>query len=298
MHSLLIARGGDLVLEEYFMGFDAGKPHNLRSATKSVIATLVAAALQRGEIALDDRPLKRIARERDLTISAHKARLTLADLLDMRHGLQCDDWVTDSPGNESQIYGQDDWTAFILAIPDNEKMGTNGAPTYCSAMPLMVGRYLELVTGKLLPEYADEVLFRPLGIARDDWTWNLGLSANKQQMGAQVHLRPRDMLRIARLYASDGAVKGRQLLPPGWVGETFRAETPLGDWRRYHNFWWAYDVDRPGKDPVTVNMASGIGGQKIALVPDLELAVVMTGGSFSQGRPGPTRIIERVLRSL
>ena len=139
VHSLLLSRKGDLVLEEYFMGFDADQAHNLRSATKSVIATLVGIAIGRGEASLDDRPLARIADERNLEISTHKAQLTLAEMLDMRHGLQCDDWVTESPGNESKIYGQDDWTDFILNIPD---AATDTDPTYCSAMLLMVGRYL------------------------------------------------------------------------------------------------------------------------------------------------------------
>ena len=292
IHSLLVTRGGELVLEEYFADFDAGQHHNLRSATKSVISALVGAAVQRAEISLDDRPLQVIAEDIGVNISPHKAQLRLSDMLDMRHGLLCDDWDTDSPGNESKLYGTADWTSTILNIPDaTDSLG----PSYCSAMPLMVGRYLELVTGSSLPDYADRVLFTPLGIQRTDWEWNFALRADENTHGGQVHLRPRDMLRIAQLYERDGlSLTQARILPPGWVAQTFAAEMPLGDWRRYNDFWWAYEVEHEG-ERVTVHTASGIGGQRIALVPALDLVVVMTGGSFSMGRPGPTRVIERLV---
>ena len=177
VHSFLISRGDTLVLEEYFDEYDEATPHNLRSATKSVISALVGAAIQRGEVSLDDHPLERIAEDRSLAISAHKMRLTLADMLDMRHGLQCDDWNSDSPGNEANIYGTPDWTEFILAVPD---AADPQAISYCSAIPLMVGRYLELATGRSLPEYADEVLLSPLEIEDGNWSWDFDLRAKKR----------------------------------------------------------------------------------------------------------------------
>ena len=295
-HSLLISRGEKLILEEYFMGYTADRPHNLRSATKGIISALVGAAVHRGEVTLQDYPLRRIGEKTDIEISRHKASLTLGEMIDMRHGLQCDDWDEASPGNESNIYGKQDWTRFILAIPDAP--GSDDGPTYCSAIPLMVGRYLEIATGKSLPAYADEVLLAPLSIKRSDWTWSFELKAKRELHGAQIYLRPKDMLRVAHLYQRSNNGDDRQIFSKDWVPNTFKAITPLGDWRRYNDFWWAYELERPGEETVTVNMASGIGGQKIAVVPKLDVAIVMTGGSFSEGRPGPTRVIERIIRSI
>src|SRR5207247_7204101 len=48
IHSLLIARHGKLVLDEYFHGFDRDQPHNLRSASKSMVSVLIGAAMQAG----------------------------------------------------------------------------------------------------------------------------------------------------------------------------------------------------------------------------------------------------------
>ena len=163
VHALLVQKGGVLVLEEYFAGYDEGQPHNLRSATKSVISALVGAATLRGHVGPDDRPLAVIAEAEGRSLSPHKAALTLADMMDMRHGLRCDDWDPESPGNESHIYGEPDWTAFVLSIPD---AGANADPgvSYCSAVPLMVGRYLEIATGQPLPQFADDALLSPLGV--------------------------------------------------------------------------------------------------------------------------------------
>jgi hypothetical protein len=46
IHSLLVARHGKLVLEEYFHGYDRDEPHDTRSASKSWTNVLIGAAMQ------------------------------------------------------------------------------------------------------------------------------------------------------------------------------------------------------------------------------------------------------------
>lgn len=48
IHSLVIARHGKLVLEEYFHGHDRDTPHDLRSASKSWTNAFIGAAMQAG----------------------------------------------------------------------------------------------------------------------------------------------------------------------------------------------------------------------------------------------------------
>ena len=47
MHSELLYQDGKLVLEEYFYGYNAQRPHQLRSATKSVVSALAGIAIDR-----------------------------------------------------------------------------------------------------------------------------------------------------------------------------------------------------------------------------------------------------------
>src|SRR5687768_12631668 len=50
IHSLLVSRRGELVLERYFNGRRATTPANIKSASKSVISALVGLAIDRGHI--------------------------------------------------------------------------------------------------------------------------------------------------------------------------------------------------------------------------------------------------------
>ena len=47
VHSILVARRGRLVLEEYFFGFDRETPHDLRSAGKTFASIMLGAAMMK-----------------------------------------------------------------------------------------------------------------------------------------------------------------------------------------------------------------------------------------------------------
>jgi hypothetical protein len=50
VHSVLLYQRGKLVLEEYFYGYSAGRTHQLRSATKSVVSALAGIAIDRSAL--------------------------------------------------------------------------------------------------------------------------------------------------------------------------------------------------------------------------------------------------------
>ena len=62
VHSVLLFQRGKLVLEEYFYGYSAARPHQLRSATKSVVGIVAGIAVDQGALsgaidtALEDSP--------------------------------------------------------------------------------------------------------------------------------------------------------------------------------------------------------------------------------------------------
>ena len=47
LHSLLVSRRGELVLERYYNGARATRPANIKSASKSIISALVGIAIER-----------------------------------------------------------------------------------------------------------------------------------------------------------------------------------------------------------------------------------------------------------
>ena len=78
---------------------------------------------------------------------------------------------------------------------------------YCSGGVAVVGRMTENAVHMYLPDYAQKNLFGPLGIARADWKWNYNLT-NADKEYSQIHLRPRDMLKLGILFSQDGALAG------------------------------------------------------------------------------------------
>ena len=57
LHSLLVSRRGELVLERYYNGARAARPANIKSASKSIISALVGIAIERRLIPAVDTPI-------------------------------------------------------------------------------------------------------------------------------------------------------------------------------------------------------------------------------------------------
>src|SRR6266487_3551152 len=88
IHSLLVARHGRLVVEEYFDGWAASQPHTQQSDTTSVLSLVTGLAVERSRLRLDDKVLSFFpAYQPVASLDAFKQSLTVADLLTMRTGL-------------------------------------------------------------------------------------------------------------------------------------------------------------------------------------------------------------------
>ena len=149
------------------------------------------------------------------------------------------------------------------------------------------GRIVERAAGKSLPEFADEVLFGPLGIQRADWKWNFTLDRSQRNEFGQIYLRPRDMLKLGILIQNRGKWKDRRVVSTSWidaaVGHQSRIDDSdygLGIWHR----WYGVQT-LSGYRRVDTIMLSGNGGQKVYLVPSLDLIVVSTGNAFFVDSP-------------
>ena len=108
IHSLLIARHGKLVLEEYFHGYDRDTPHDTRSAAKSWTNVLIGAAMQSGvPIRLDTPVYQTMLGSAPADLDPRKKAMTLEHLISMTAGFDCDD-SGDRPGDEDPMHHPDD----------------------------------------------------------------------------------------------------------------------------------------------------------------------------------------------
>ena len=295
VHSVLLYQHGKLVLEEYFYGYTRERPHQLRSATKSVVSALAGIAVDHGALTGINEPvLPHMTYTSYANPDPRKAAMTLGNFLSMSPGLDCNDHSADSPGRETVIDDQPDWVKATLDLPMINAPGSKGF--YCSGGVAVVGRMIENTTHTLLPDYAQQNLFGPLGIARTDWVWNYTLTnANKEY--AQLHLRPRDMLKLGIVYADGGRWRGRQVISKSWVQASLAGQSVVDD-TSYGYFWWRpwLHVETPsGAQRVDYQAAQGNGGQKIYLLPQYDLVAVFTAGDYNSGGSPPGKIMSKIL---
>jgi CubicO group peptidase (beta-lactamase class C family) len=291
VHSVLLYQHGKLVLEEYFYGYSVSRPHQLRSATKSVVSALAGIAIDRGAISgVDARVLPHMTYSSYVNPDPRKASMTLGNFLSMTSGLDCNDHSSTSPGRETVIDEAPDWVKATLDLPVINNPGSKAY--YCSGGVAVVGRMTENAVHMRLPDFAQAHLFGPLGIPRTDWIWNYNLtSANKEY--SQIHLRPRDMLKFGIVFASGGRWQGHQVISSSWVKASLTEQSQVDD-TGYGYFWWRPYLNVQNQR-VDMLEAQGNGGQKIYLLPQYDLVAVFTAGDYNSNGAPPNKIMIQII---
>ena len=280
VHSVLIARHGKLVLEEYFHGAHRDEPHDLRSASKSWTAMLIGAAMQSGvPIRLDTPVYQTFLGSVPADLDPRKKAMTLEHLITMTAGFDCDD-SGDRPGDEDVFQQQDkqpDWYKYMLDVPMAWKSGDK--IVYCSGKPNLAGGMLEKIAGEPMPEMFDRLIGRPLKMSN----YYLFLQPTGQAYGGGGHrFTSRDFLKYAQLMLNDGKWDGRQIFSRDWArksGAPLRLLSPSSG-QTYGYLWNSSAYDYKGRK-VHAYFAGGNGGQISMGIPELGLAIVFTGGSYA-----------------
>ena len=261
LRSLLISVDGRLAAERYFNGASAGRAANMKSAAKSVIATLVGVAIDRGQIPSVNEPIARYFPEY-LRSAPAKGAITIEDLLTMRSGLE-----TTSNRNYGRWVMSSDWVRFALMQPMVDVPG--GRMLYSTGSSHLLSAILTKATGMSTLAFAKAALGGPLGIEIAPWQRDpQGIYLG----GNEMPMRPREMLRIGELYLNGGRYNGRQVLSEDWVREsTTPRTTSRFSGREYGYGWWIRSLGS-----TRVFYAWGYGGQFIFVVPSAETVVVAT----------------------
>jgi CubicO group peptidase (beta-lactamase class C family) len=271
-HSALIVRHGSVVLEAYSYPYDDTIYHDLASVTKSVTTTLVGIAATQGKLDLDA-PIVSFFPNRTIDGRELKDAITVRDLASMSSGLDCIGYPSEITLEEMQA--SSDWAQFVLDLDVVAEPGT--VFSYCSPGMHLLSAILSRATGMSAFEFARASLFEPLGI--DDAYWPADPQGVSHGWGG-LALHPKDAAKLGFLLLQGGAWEGRQIVSPGWVHEatSVQIETVADPREDYGYGWWVF----PGQEEeVGFFRADGDGGQRILVVPSLDLVVVTAGGGFS-----------------
>lgn len=279
VHGVLIARHGKLVLEEYFHGEHREKPHDTRSAAKSLTATLVGASIRAGVPLGVSSHVYSVMNggEFPQDIEPRKKALTVESLLTMSSGLDCDDNDPDSPGNEQTMLSQreqPDYYKYTLSLKMIRNPGERAV--YCSVQANLVGGVLQHAAKQSLPVLFENLLAQPLQIKQ----YYLPLTpAGDAYMGGGVRFLPRDFMKLGQLHLNGGTWNGRRILTPEWVRSATSHHVNIGA-RKYGYLWYVEEYPYKGRT-VRAFMAAGNGGQIVVGFPELDLVIAFYGGNYS-----------------
>jgi len=302
--SVLLLLDGQVAYEGYFNGGTADTLNDVRSASKSVTAMLVGAAIGDGSLpgvqarVYDYFPAFTAGHPVDARLRA----MTVEDLLTMSTLWECDDENAFSAGNEERMYVTEHWLDFALSLPvkgfapwmtrpEDSPHGRSHA--YCTANSFVLGAVLEQATKRPLADYAAQVLERPLGITASRWNRSpegIGMG------GGGTRYRSRDLARLGELVLAEGRWQGRQLIPARYVRAMLSAQATSGDGSDYGYQWWGLKLPVAGHER-TVWTMSGNGGNYVFVMPERKLVAVITSLAYNRSfaHPQSRRILTEFL---
>jgi len=286
LHGLLVIRHGVLALEEYFNNWERDRLHTLQSVSKSFTSALVGIAIAREEFkGVEEKALDFFPDMKDIAnMDERKASIRLEDLLTMRSGTDYHEQGPDSPHFQLNRLERG-WDKFYLDRPMLRPPGT--VFLYDSGGVILLSAMLKNRTGLHAAKYAEEHLFKPLGIENYFWHENL---EGHSHAGGGLNLTARDTAKLGQLYLNNGRWGDAQVVPADWVRESCRTHVDLTSPGQppggYGYLWWIGAPDPRGNGRQSVTIARGRYGQLIFVVPEHDMVVVMISIAQEGGNPG------------
>jgi CubicO group peptidase (beta-lactamase class C family) len=307
VHSVIVVKNGAMLAEWYFEGEDEirGRSrghvkfgpetlHDIRSATKSIVSLLFGIALEEKAISSLDTPvLDYFPEYRDLQTPERRA-IRLRDLLTMTSGLHWDEDThpyTDARNSETAMDLARDRLHFVLSQKLEARPGTRWR--YSGGDVAVIAAVIERATKRTLADYAREKLFAPLGITRLEWLQD---ARGVYLAASGLRMLPRDMAVIGQMMLDGGAYRGQQIVARDWVAASTAQRSVLdtapGCGTAYGYFWWLGPAC-----PADVGWYSAIGngGQRIFVVPNHRLVIVVTAGFYNKPEQRRVREIVRAI---
>lgn len=284
VHSVLIAKKGKLIFEQYFSGFHKDLPQDQRSAAKSIGSAMVGIAQAEGYIGtVQSSIFDYLPANYQYARNEQNAKINLSHLLTMSSGMDAIDFGIDRVGKATEDYYQNtpDWLKTVLEAPMLFEPGAHC--NYGSANPYLLGVALSNEIEQPVEDYMHEKLLAPLGIT------NYVIPADPKgqpYFGGGMYLTPRDMLKFGELYRCKGQWKGKKIIPEKWIEDSFKNYMVLENTTEkngYGYLWWHESYDINGKKIEAIE-ARGAGGQIISVIPELDIVVVITSGNYRNGR--------------
>lgn len=272
--SCLISVKGDRVFQYYKNDKVEASLQKINSCTKSVISVLIGICIDKKLIDHINQPIIDYFGE-ILTSNPdeRKKDITLYHLLTMSAGFhwpEFGEWNYFAP-----MVFQRDIIGFILGRDLEKDPGLS--MNYNSGCSHLLSFILQKVTGMKVSDFANEVLFKPLGISQYLWHEKNGVN-----LGADgLRLTAGDMLKFGEMILGKGVYKGKRIVSQEWIEDSLKPYYLTYDYIGHYGYhWWISEHVLDNGKSIKYQFALGYGGQNIIIVPDFNLVAVFTSNEY------------------
>lgn len=264
--ALTVMQHGEVVLERYADGFDAQSTFISWSMAKSMTSALCGILVDRGEIDIE---APAAVPEWQGTGDPRSA-ITLRHLLEMRSGLEWnEDYVDGAVSDVIEMLASPDMAALAATKPLAHEPGEHFY--YSSGTTNIISRILgDYLGGRDAMEAAlQDDLFGPAGMTNAIPKFD---AAGTFVGSSFVYATARDFMAFGELFRNGGMVGDQRVLSQRWIDESLVEHSVDEDSGQGYGLQWWLVRDEHGSF-----CCNGYEGQRIQVVPDLDLTFVRLG---------------------
>ncbi len=262
MHSVLLARHGQICYEGYWAPFHREALHRMNSVTKSFVGIATGLLIEDGLLSMEDRLIHLFPAQLPPDLPPEFGEVTVRDLLRMRTCI--------TPGSEHWIRDR---------VRDRAKDYFRMTPSrpadtlfyYDTTAAFLLTRIIEDRTGKPFMDYLRERVLSKIGFSpnavcikgNDGYSWG----------DSGLLCTARDLFLFAEFLRLGGAWNGEQLIDPAFVREAIAKQTATNDkgWENYSTHGYGYQIWKTWDDGFAF---FGMGDQIMLCFPQKELTFV------------------------
>lgn len=271
---LLVLKKGEIAFETYQLGNTEQTQWMSMSVVKTVLSTLVGAAIHEGRISsIDDLITKYLP---ELKGSAYDGA-TVRNLLQMSSGVEWNEKYTDPLSDRRAMLAAQNTLKPGAVLSVMKKLPRSAAPgthwNYSTGETHVIGAMLQAAVDQPLSDYLSERIWKRFGMEADA-SWWLEAPNGLEVGGSGLSARLRDYGRFGLFLLNGGRAGDEQILPENWVRDASSPMTIAGKQIDYGYLMWP--VPKPkGLIHEGAYEALGIFGQVMYVNPKEDVVIMV-----------------------
>ncbi len=228
--AFIVIRNDSVLYENYFNGLSNEEPDIVFSLNKVFITSLLDIAIKEGYI----KNLKQKVSDFIPSFKqGGKSKVTIENVLDMNSGLNHDDYQ--KLFSSGLLYYNSNLDKLIDKAKAEYEAGQ--AFTYKSMDTQILGRCIEIATGRDIIDYIQEKIWNPLGMEYPAYFTRDREDGDERMFGG-LEVSSRDLVKLGKLFLDDGKWNGESIIRSSWIKDIRNRKLEKGKWYGYKYGWW------------------------------------------------------------